>query len=152
MAQLASKLRIRPSEDCADVFVGGRFMCSAWIRFYDIDGGMLMLFIACLCVAMWGSISVFIEVAKRRPREPLNSLRNRYEVDDYIWGNAASLPLRRRYVLCSACAPLALLCMARLVWVNEDDPGRRLIGIVLPGLFALIITATLIRKVMRHGL
>lgn len=97
--------------------------------FYGIHYGMLMLFIACLCIAAWGFNSVVIEVAKCRPREPLFSVEKRYEVAAYIWSNAAPLPLRRRYVMCMACVPLGLLCLARLVWMSELDPDRKLIGI-----------------------
>lgn len=119
---------------------------------HGIHYDMLILFILCLCIAAWGSNSVVVEVAKRRPREPLFSIQNRYEADAYIWSDAAPLSLRRRYIMCMACAPLGLLCLARLVWMSELDPDRRLIGIGLAGLFALIITSSLTIKVIRHGL
>ena len=120
--------------------------------FHGIHYGMLILFIACLCIAAWGFNSGGIEVAKRRPREPLLSIQNRYEVAVYIWSDAAPLSLRRRYIMCMACVPLGLLCLARLVWVSELDPDRKLIGIGIASLFAFITTASLTSKVIRHGL
>ncbi len=111
---------------------------------------MLILLIACFCFCFWGFNSVVIELAKRRPREPLYSLR--HEVDAYIWSDAAPLSIRRRYIMSMACLSLSFLCVAWLVWVNELDPGHKLIGIGLAGLFALVVTASLARKVIKHGL
>lgn len=113
---------------------------------------MLVLFIACLCIAAWGFNSVVIQVAKQRPREQLFSLRNRYDVDEYIWDEKAPRSLRRRYVLCMACVPLGLLCLARFIWTNETAPDHKLIGVSLAGLFALIVAVSLTRKALRYGI
>ncbi len=107
--------------------------------------------VVCLIIAAWGFLSVQAEVAKRNPIDSLNSVKNRFAVDPFIWSKEAPRGLRRRYVFCSACLPLGMLCFAYLALQSSSDPEQRLAGIFFGVMGAVIIGVTLLVKVIRHG-
>lgn len=117
-----------------------------------MQGVALLLFCACICIAGWGLNSVAIEVANRRPHEPLFSHRNYLEVDEYIWSDKAPRTLRRKYILTQACAPVMFLCFAWLAWTQNYMPERRVPCVILGGMGAMVSAVILVRRVIKHGL
>ena len=113
---------------------------------------MLLLLVVFLCIFLWGCSPVLTEVAKQTPREPLNSIKNRFAVDSYIWSDAAPRALRRRYVLAGACMSAAMLCLASLAGNSAPQSDRQVVGVVLCLIAAAVIAVDLVRKIIRHGL
>jgi hypothetical protein len=112
---------------------------------------VLIVFCICLLVATWGFHSVQVELAKRQPRLSINSLKSRFNVDPFIWSSDAPRELRRRYILCSACVPLGMLCLVYLAVHDPFHPERHLVGGLVASLGTALTSLSLVVKVVRHG-
>jgi hypothetical protein len=113
---------------------------------------LLFLFaIAFIGVAGWGFQSVMAELAKSHPHEPVDTFSRRFEVNEFIWSPRAPLALRRQYVATQACAILACLCLAALVWLNEPRPDVRIWGTVAFCSVSFLAAASLAWKAIRRG-
>jgi hypothetical protein len=109
------------------------------------------VFIACIIICAWGFVSVQAEVANRNPRDSFNSLANRFKVDSYVWSNEASPALRRRYILCMACMPVAGLCYAYIGLNSPPHPQGDLTAGIIGISVAVWTGANLLVKILRHG-
>lgn len=110
-----------------------------------------LLGIALIGIAGWGFMSVMSELAKWYPREPVDTISRRLEVESFVWSSRASRALRRRFVVTQACTVPASLCFAALVWLNETNPDLRVWGTVAFCSLSIFIAGWLARKVIRRG-
>jgi hypothetical protein len=108
---------------------------------------LTLLGFALICAAGWGSNSALLEVAKRRPLEPLHTEQNRFEVDPYIWSGQAPPALRRRYIITSAFFPLGAALMGFGAWQSGDPRGHTWGALALAG--ACFVACALAWKIIR---
>jgi hypothetical protein len=111
----------------------------------------LLLTVVLVVISASGFLAVQAEVARQRPGEPFNSLRNRMAVDDYVWGGEASKDLKRKYIFTSACFPIAMLSLTGHFLFHSEQIIKHP---ELPGLsitFSIITATWLLWKVVRHG-
>jgi hypothetical protein len=110
-----------------------------------------IFFCACLIILCWGHISVQAELVRRNPLISFNSIATRMAVDPFIWSDEAPRGLRQRYILCSACMPIGLLCFAYATSHSPSHPERHFTYALIGVLSAVVTGVSLLIKVMRYG-
>ena len=111
---------------------------------------MIALFLLCFCVCAWGYVPALIETTQRYPQK--DSLSVRIAVGDYVWSSAASKSVRRKYVVSHMSLALACLTLAQIARTYELSSDKRLVGIIVGNVFAIVIAISTMRKVYKHGL
>ncbi len=111
---------------------------------------MIALFILSLCVALWGYAPALAETTRRYPQK--DSLSIKFAVDDVVWSDSAPRSIRRKYVVAHMAVAVGLLLLAQIVQAYEANADRRVVGIVIGNLFAILIATFTMRNVYKHGL
>jgi hypothetical protein len=98
--------------------------------------------------AGWGWNPALREVAKRRPLEPLNTERNSFEVDPFIWSDQVPPAMRRRYIIAMFGFSLGMALVGIGAWRSNDPRGQTAAMLFLAGacFSACVLSWKIIRR------